>query len=406
MKKTILLSFVLILSCAMSKIAQAQDGYTVTVAEAQNGTVTVTPALPSNGVVRPGTKITVIAKPNNGYVFDASYYTKTVEGSRFSSRVESSLSELELTVTSNMTVGATFVEASKLQNINVTYDVVYAQPGVKKLKYDVYAPKNAKNLPCIVIIHGGGWSSNTEEVMRGLSRDLVANGKYVVFNIDYRWINTGDGDTKPNKMNDLINDVFGAIAHIQEHAKEYGGDPSKIGVTGDSAGGHLSACAANLCSLIGDKGWGNGVYEFMPTYMPNGKSIKKVRKQITKAIKAAAPSYGVFDASLFKQYMGDASEAEMRAVSPIYHVPNVKERAVPQYLLRGSKDNLISDESVKNYVAALEKAGQKAYYVIVDGYGHAFLDWKCDERTQGTYNAIGHEYALKMRDFFDGVFYK
>ena len=43
-----------------------------------------------------------------------------------------------------------------------------------------------------------------------------------------------DGDAVPNTMADLIGDVFGAIAHIQEHA-EYGGDPNKIAVTGDSA---------------------------------------------------------------------------------------------------------------------------------------------------------------------------
>ena len=50
-------------------------------------------------------------------------------------------------------------------------------PCVKKLKYDVYSPVGAKKLPIVVIIHGGGWSSNTEEVMRGLSRDLVSGGK-------------------------------------------------------------------------------------------------------------------------------------------------------------------------------------------------------------------------------------
>ena len=42
----------------------------------------------------------------------------------------------------------------------------------------------------------------------------------------------------------LIEDVFGGIAHIMEHAAEYGGDPTKIGITGDSAGGHLSASLA------------------------------------------------------------------------------------------------------------------------------------------------------------------
>jgi acetyl esterase/lipase len=57
----------------------------------------------------------------------------------------------------------------------------------------VYSPKGAKNLPCIIIIHGGGWSSNNEDIMRGLARELVKGGRYVVFSIDYRWINKLDG---------------------------------------------------------------------------------------------------------------------------------------------------------------------------------------------------------------------
>lgn len=412
MKKLIMISLALM---AMVQITKAeanpvnlQDGFTVTIEQPQNGTVTVSPALPADGKVAAGTKIKVTATPAAGYVMDASFYSFMNANGRQAGRTESSLSTLELTIDRNAVVGATFIPADKMKGINVTYDVVYAQPGVKKLKYDVYSPENAKNLPIIVIIHGGGWSSNTEEVMRGLSRDLVSDGKYVVFNIDYRWIGTGDGDATPNTMADLIGDIFGAIAHIQEHAKEYGGDPKRIGVTGDSAGGHLSASAANMCNLIGDGGFGKtaGVYQFLPTYMPAGKSAAKVNKDITKAIKAAAPSYGVFDSVMLGRFVRDIKDPKaVEAVSPMYNIPNVEDRAVPQYLLRGTNDNLINDASVRAYVAALEAAGQTAEYVLVEGAGHAFLDWKTDTRTQTTYNEIGHKYALDMKRFFNEVFY-
>ena len=88
------------------------------------------------------------------------------------------------------------------------------------------------------------------------------------------------GMKKGNIMADLIGDVYGAIAHIQENAAKYGGDPKKIAVTGDSAGGHLSAAAANMPNMIGDGGFGKtpGVFEYMPTYMPKGKSVEQVRK--------------------------------------------------------------------------------------------------------------------------------
>lgn len=70
-------------------------------------------------------------------------------------------------------------------------DIVYAQPGAKKLKYDVFTPDGANKLPCIVIIHGGGWATNTEDIMRGLARELIKGRKYVAISIDYRWIGKG-----------------------------------------------------------------------------------------------------------------------------------------------------------------------------------------------------------------------
>ena len=70
------------------------------------------------------------------------------------------------------------------------------------------ASKDTLNeLPVIVIIHGGGWSSNDENVMRGLARELTKGGKFVVCSVDYRWIGKLDGDENPNSMKDLIEDV-------------------------------------------------------------------------------------------------------------------------------------------------------------------------------------------------------
>ncbi len=412
MKKLLAISLALFAVVSLSNAtpyeANLQEGYTVTVDQNENGSVTVSPALPADGKVAAGTTIKVTATPASGYLLDATYYSIVNPNARFASRTESSLSTLELTVNGDMSVGATFIPAEKLAGVNVKYDVVYAQPGVKKLKYDVYSPVGAKKLPIVVIIHGGGWSSNTEEVMRGLSRDLVSGGKYVVCNIDYRWINTGDGDEVPNTMADLIGDVFGAIAHIQEHAAEYGGDPDNIAVTGDSAGGHLSASAANMCTLIGDGGFRKtpGVFEFMPSYLPKGKTAGQVNKSITKAIKVAAPSYGVFSSDMLESFIADLTDPKgIAAVCPIDNIPNVKDRAVPQYLLRGDNDGLINDESVQAYADALKAAGQRVEYVHVPDAGHAFLDWKTDARTQGTYNEIGHKYALDMKRFFDTVFY-
>ncbi|RMG20720.1 MAG: alpha/beta hydrolase, partial [Bacteroidetes bacterium] len=256
--------------------------FTVNLVPAEHGTYTVSPQIPADGKLPAGTRLQVTASPAEGYSLDAVYYT--VEGGMWGvTHYESFTPEMDISLDTNMWVGANFIDNALVEKLEVTQDVLYAQPGKKPLKYDVFAPKGAKNLPCIVIIHGGGWSSNNEDIMRGLARELARGNQYVVFSIDYRWINHLDGDEQPNHMHHLIEDVFGAIAHIQTHAKKYGGDPRRIAVTGDSAGGHLSACAAVLCPFIGEGGFGEqqGVYEFMPSYLPEGKTLEQVREEIT-----------------------------------------------------------------------------------------------------------------------------
>jgi acetyl esterase len=373
-----------------------------------NGTVTLDPVLPSDGKYPAGTVVTVTAKPDAGFVLDAVYFSQKGQwGQMF---YESMSPVFKVTIDKEKHLGASFIEKSAVADINVTQDVFYAKPGVKQLKYDVFAPKGAKNLPCIVIIHGGGWSSNTEDIMRGLARELTKGGKFVVFSIDYRWARKLDGDATNNTMADIVGDVFGAIAHIMEHAQEYGGDPTRIGVTGDSAGGHLSALAATMCNKIGKGGFGKtkGVFEFMPSYIPKNKTVEQIRSEILASVKAAAPSYGVFGGNLLNHY-SEAPEADdtwKEAIAPLSNIPNVSERAVPHYLTRGTNDPLIKDDAVKTYVDALVKAGQSTEYVQVGGASHAFFDWKPDANTKATFAKYGVYYAAEMKAFFTSVLYK
>ena len=318
-------------------------------------------------------------------------------------------SSIEVTVDEKKHVGAYFVKESLLDGFSVTSDIVYAQPGVKELKYDIYSPDKANNLPIIVIIHGGGWRSNDEDIMRGMARQFTKGGNYVVASTDYRWQGTLDGDETPNKMNDLIEDVYGAIVHIMEHAEKYGGDANTLLLTGDSAGGHLSAAAATMPHMIGDGGFGEAeaVYEYLPSYMPVNKSADQVRNEVTSAIKGVAPSYGVFEFNMpnIRQMLSlmNSPDAAIEAISPMNNIPKASERSVPHYLVRGTQDPLISDENVTAYMNALVQKGQRVEYVQVGGASHAFFDWKPNNLTVDTYNKSGAYYVDDMELFFNSV---
>lgn len=407
--KTLTRSLAAFACTLLCTVAMAQETFKVKVDQPAHGKVTVTPAVPEDGIVKAGTVLDVkVEVTDEGWVFDSGYYLSMSGEVFYPTYKESMTPEFQVTVNTDiMSLGASIMEAERLDGHQEIQDVVYAQPGVKPLKYDVFIPDGAKNLPGIVIIHGGGWSSNTEDIMRGLARELIKGGKYVVASIDYRWLGTRDGDKTPNSMNQIIEDCFGAILHIQEHAAEYGMDPKNLAVTGDSAGGHLSACMGTLIEKVGDGGWGvkPGVYEFYPTYLPEGMNIKKARKSLL-AIKVAAPSYGVFDRANLVRFASDLDEAGQKAIAPDDNIPSVKKRAIPQYLVLGTLDRTVKREPIERYVENLKAAGQNAELVIVEGASHAFFDWKPDQGTKDTFAEYGVPYAADMLRFFDEVFYK
>jgi pimeloyl-ACP methyl ester carboxylesterase len=162
-------------------------------------------------------------------------------------------------------------------------------------------------------------------------------------------------------------------------------------------------------NMIGSRGFGTtpGVFEFLPSYLPKGKTAEQVRTEMMGAVKAAAPSYGVFSATRLNHYSEDpaATDAWKEAIAPLSHIPPASERAVPQFMVRGTNDRLISDADVADFIEALVKAGQRAEYIQVGGAGHAFFDWKPDENTKATFMKYGVYYAAAMKAFFESTLY-
>lgn len=384
------------------QVIQAQDKVKVSVEKAQNGTFEVSPSIPADGMVTKGTVFTVTAKAAKGYVFDCAFQGIQYQWGRTYN--ETNDNPGTIVADRDMTIGAAFLPQDDFKDIKVTKNIVYAKPGKKTLKYDVYAPKKARNLPIVVIVHGGGWSSNTEDIMRGLGREIAKSGRYVVCSIDYRFIRNGDGDETPVEMYQIIEDVYGAVAHIMEHAAEYGGDATRIFITGDSAGGHLSASAMNFAEYIGDGGFGRtaGVYEFKPTYMPTGKTSAQVGKEIRAALLGAVPTYPVLTNDVMARFYA-TDTVTAKHVSPICFIPERSVRAVPQLILRGTNDTLIRDSQMAQYVNAMNKAGQDVKYIQISGIGHAFLDWRHHDASKKVFARFAMPQIKEMLLFFDEI---
>lgn len=391
----------------LSQGLMAADSYEVVLDPARNGSFTIDPALPADGRFPAGTVVTVTTTPDAGYTLDSGYYS--VPGRWGVMYHESMTPTFDVVIDRDKHIGASFIEKAAVDHIEVRQNIVYAQPGVKALKYDVFSPKGASGLPIIVIIHGGGWTTNDEDIMRGLARELARRGRFVAVSIDYRWAGKADGDATANTLVQLIEDCYGAIAHVMEHAAEYGGDPTRIGVTGDSAGGHLSASVSLMVERIGTGGFGRepGVFEFKPTYVPAGKTVAALKNDMLASIKAAAPSYGVFEGEWLKADPENPASNESwdRAVQPLHAIPEAAARAVPQYLTVGTADLLITDEMCTAFMDALVQKGQRVQYVQIGGAGHAFFDWKPNEQVKATFAKFGAYYAAEMEAFFASIMY-
>ena len=122
---------------------------------------------------------------------------------------------------------------SVAQAQNVTSNIPYADPAHERQVLDVYAPKDAKNLPVVFWIHGGGWQTGDKTSVQIKPRVFSERG-FVFVSTNYRLL--------PHvEMGVLIRDVAKSLGWVHKNIAKHGGDPQRIFVMGHSAGAQLAA---------------------------------------------------------------------------------------------------------------------------------------------------------------------
>ncbi|WP_244506364.1 alpha/beta hydrolase [Pararhizobium polonicum] len=256
----------------------------------------------------------------------------------------------------------------------VIYSQVKATRSVRQLRMTVLVPRANDLKPAIVYFPGGGFISAEYEKFTEM-RTALAQAGFVVAAAEYRVV--------PDQFPALVEDGKAAVRYLREHAAEYGIDPARIGVIGDSAGGYV---AQMLGATNGEKTFDTGqfldkssdVQAAVTLYgisdlrsIGEGfpEAVQKVHQSpaVTEALLLNGPAFGEFPGATVT-----ANPEQALAASPIGHVKGEKP---PFLIMHGSADTLVSPRQSQKLYEALKAEGNKVDYVLVEGAGHGDLRW-------------------------------
>jgi acetyl esterase/lipase len=260
--------------------------------------------------------------------------------------------------------GSFAVPRLQAAEVIVEKDIVYGTGGTKQLKLNLARPELANGLlPGLVFIHGGGWTGGDRKVYDHEIQNAARHG-YVAVTIAYRLTDPDQSKKPRNPFPAQIEDVKCAIRWLRANAEKYHVDPNRIGVAGDSAGGHLSL----LAGVTGHESQfeGNGgnpgvssqvqavVNYFGPTDLPHLHATSKHAAGVLELLLNGPP---------------EKSSELYKTASPITYV---SKDAPPILTLHGTADPVVPVDQATEFDAAMKKAGASHEMLLLDGEKHGF----------------------------------
>jgi len=259
-----------------------------------------------------------------------------------------------------------------------TEDVIYGRKDGMALTMDVFTPGKDANGAAVIWVVSGGWFSAHEAINVGGCQALAKRG-YTVFAVVH-------GSQPRFTLQDAVGDLNRATRYIRTNAERFKIDPDRIGITGGSAGGHLSLMQGTAGDL-GSKDAKDPVDRassrvqavacfFPPTDFLNWGEEGKVATQddVLKQLKLAAPfefKQLNADTRIYERVDDKKSRELLKDFSPISHV--AKDNP-PMLIIHGDKDRIVPIQQARLFADRCKAEGAKCELIIKEGADHGWQE--------------------------------
>jgi acetyl esterase len=220
----------------------------------------------------------------------------------------------------------------------------------------VFRPEADGPLPVVAYAHGGGWVMGTLDGFDTVCRALANAAGAMIASVDYRL-------APEHPFPAGLDDVLAVVRWLRDHATEVGGDPERIAVAGDSAGGNLVAVAARRLRDEGDP-----PLRLQALIYPVCDSALDTPSYREKAV-----GFGLSAASMerFWTLYLDGADGRHPDASPL-RADDLS--GLPPAFVLTVPDDVLHDEG-DAYARALERAGVPVTLARYEGAAHGFFRW-------------------------------
>ncbi|AUD03510.1 alpha/beta hydrolase [Spirosoma pollinicola] len=240
-------------------------------------------------------------------------------------------------------------------NVTVSQQMIPGAGGTP-IRIVVYTPKNAMGpLPVIVYYHGGGWVIASPEVYEYSTLALAEETGAVVVSVDYRL-------APENKFPTAHEDAFAAYQWVKTNAASLNGNPDKIAVAGESAGGNM---AITVSMMARDQNIGLPVHILSVFPVANNDLNTPSYNQYANAKPLNRPLVQYFTSN----YFNSPADGDSPLIS-LVDVANLK--GLPPTTIIGAEIDPLQSEGMQ-LRDKLQASGVTVRYQLFTGATHEFF---------------------------------